>query len=186
LVVAASRPLKATLAAALALTLCIKLASADYEVPSSENIVAAVAVFLANQGFAVDTSARIAGRAAVIAERDNCVLEIVPIAAQGWNQSSLRETVQRREILTYIYKGGLRDDGQERWIPLFNNYARLSLRRFAVPVGYEPILAVVHPRACDPRAIDWAELPPVPFVRRGAAPGQSAQGHSQPHAADGL
>ena len=58
---AASRPLKATLAAALALTLGIKLASADYEVPSSENIVAAVAVFLANQGFAVDTSARIAG-----------------------------------------------------------------------------------------------------------------------------
>lgn len=168
---AASRPLKAALAVTLALTLGIKLASADYEVPSSESIVAAVAVFLANQGFAVDASARIAGRVALVAERDNCVLEIVPIAAQGWNQSSLRETVQRREILTYIYKGRLRHDGQERWLPLFSNYARLSLRRFAVPVGYEPILAVVHPQACDPRALDWAELPPVPFVRRGMAPG---------------
>lgn len=162
---AASRPLKIALIATLTVTLGIKLASAHFEIPSSPSIVDAVGVFLGEQGFALDATTRIAGRATLVAERDNCVLRIVPIAAQGWHETSLRAALQPQETLTFVYKSNLRRDTQDRWLPLVSNYARLTLRHFGLPVGYDPVLAIAHVPACDPSAIEWGTLPAVPFTR---------------------
>lgn len=165
---AISTRLKVGIAVALATTLGIKLVIAGgIANPTNAEIAAAAEPFFVSQGFQSAGQALFADRVALLLSRDACLLYAVPVAPQGWHEALLRFALQNDQILSFVYKGAVRRDTQERWRPLLTYYVKKALRYASLPTEYDPVFALVQSGACDVNSIDWARMPAVPFKRVG-------------------
>jgi len=132
--------------------------------PSEPDIASALKPFFERQGYSV-VSAEFAGRSALLAVRNECMMYVVPIAHQGWHQSTVRQAVGRNQTLWFAFEGNLSRDAQQRWRPLLTYYSTKIWAYVGANAGYPVALAIVAYDGCDVTQVDWRETPSVPYQR---------------------
>jgi len=164
--VANLRHFSIVLVSALALTLSIKtFVAASVMRPNGSDIALTAGKLIEGQGFQLAGLSTFAGRTAVMAQKDSCLLYLIPVSEQGWHQETVRTSVVAGQRLYFVFDSKVYDDNQPRWKPLFEFYSSFALAHAGLGPGYSPVVAVVASDDCDVKAIDWSGLAPVPYSR---------------------
>ena len=149
---------KLFLAAALALTLALKLllyhrepAPADAEVLGE-----AVAAFLLQHGFESRLEKRF-GSVFIHANAGKCRMLISEAAPQGWDRSSIELSAKPVGRLTYVFDGAVHAH-QPFLAPMLDEYWMRVRIKMGLSPNHHPVLAVAASDDCAVNALPWWEL----------------------------
>lgn len=164
------------LAVALVATLSLKiLVSGGINNPSFDTIARSVETSMAGIGFETAGIVPYNGAPSALVRNTDCIMYVVPIAQQGWNQASLNLTLAPENDIWYVFEGHVRAGAPDRWRPMLGYYIAKSLRYAGFDTGYPPLLAVIAPKACPVASIDWSAIKDVHFESSGWIGGDAAE-----------
>lgn len=156
------------LAVGVLLSLSIKLlAIGGIENPHPGDVAATAESSLVAQGFASAGITEYAGRPSLLVNRGACLLYLIPVAPQGYNEATLSAKLAPGERLSFVFRGELYRDRQPRWAPLVNYYVSKAIRYSGWPARFWPVYGVVEVGDCARTTVEWSQLPAVAFRRHG-------------------
>ena len=166
LAVAVSTQFRVFVTAGLMLSLGVKmLVVGSVSNPSDVEIVETTAPFFERHGFQVIAPTSFAGRDALLAQRDDCLIYATPVAHQGWHQATVRQSLGPTQTLSFVFEGRLTPYYQERWRPLLTYYLFKAARYTGLDLPFPPVFALVTSGTCKIEALNWASMPRIAFHR---------------------
>lgn len=164
--VVVSTHFKVFLAVGLVVSLGVKaLVVGSVSNPSDREIVEAAMPFFERQGFQVMGPTSFAGRDALLAQRDDCLMYVIPVAHQGWHQATVRQSLDPTQKLAFVFEGRIAPAQQERWRPLLTYYLFKAARYTGVDLPYPPVFGLAMSGNCQVETLDWASMPRIAFHR---------------------
>lgn len=153
------------LAALLIATFGIKLSiGGGLVATSSVEIAETLTEPLTEQGFQVAGISKLAGRDALLAQRNDCQMYLIPVVPHGWNQAALQKFTGPDQALWFVSNSVLTENEQERWRPLLRYFIAKVIRYMGVDFGYHPVIAIVGSKTCTPATMDWSKVPLAHFT----------------------
>lgn len=163
------------LAVGLLTTLSIKTLFAASVLRPTNDVVASMAgEELSRQGYQVAGLGVFAGRIALLAGKDGCLIYLVPVSEQGWHQETVRKALSSDQSLSFLYKGELYPGDQPRWPPLLNFYVSLALSYMGMGPGFDPVYALISSNGCDLQSPKWNLLKSLPYRKESVFSFQDA------------
>jgi hypothetical protein len=150
------------------MTLFTKIGATSYTRPLNEDIVEAVAEVLDRSGFDVAGPTAFAGRPAVMAAQDSCLVFVTPVSEQGWHEEAVKKAVSPGQSIRFAFKRENFGPEQPRWAPLLDFYASSMANYFGVHRPFEPVYAVVESEQCSQNENVLESLPGFSY-KRGSA-----------------
>ena len=149
---------KLFLAAALALTLGLKLLLYQWEpVPADAEVLGeAVAAFLVHRGFESRLEKRF-DSVFIHANAGKCRMLISEAAPQGWTRSSIELWAEPVGRLTYVFDGAVHAH-QPFLAPMLDHYWMRVRIKLGLSPNRHPVLAVAASDDCAVDALPWREL----------------------------
>lgn len=154
-------------AAFLLASISLKLATGGgVRNPNFDEIKPLLENYMVGKGYQVAGALRYADLNGVAAMKSDCLLYLIPIAHQGWNEATVLQQIQSGQEVYFIYRGRVAKAIQPRFSPTLSYYLSkfLSYIGFA-HYGYAPMLAAVTTGKCDMNSAAWADAPTVAFPR---------------------
>jgi hypothetical protein len=150
---------KLYLAAALALTLALKLLLYHGPAPADAKVLGdvneAVAAFLLRHGFDSRLE-KIFDSVLIYANGGKCRMLISEVAPQGWNRSSIELQAKPVGRLTYVFDGAVHAH-QPFLAPMLAEYWKRARIRMGLSPNHRPVLAVAASDDCAVN-LPWWEL----------------------------
>jgi hypothetical protein len=143
-------------AAALALTLALKLLLYQREAPDPALFAETVASFLIQHGFESRLEKRV-GQVFIYANAGKCRMLITEAAPQGWNRDGIELRSKPVDQLNYIFDGAVHE--REPFIaPMVEEYWTRVRIKMGLNPSRHPVLAVAASDDCSINALPWWEL----------------------------
>lgn len=101
------------------------------------------------------------GKDALLVSDTKCAFYVVPMAAEGWHQTALRESVSEDERVIFFYRGIAYYDSQPRWYPIANSYLGRAGRYIGIDTLYRPVLGIIYSAICEDNVAALAEVDPL-------------------------
>lgn len=156
-----SRGLRVTLAAALLLTLGLKLLwTREAPVPDAAVFVASAESLLQAQGFRTERVVRRFGTV-VLGQRGPCRLLVGDYPPDGTLAEPLAAEARAVGPLSYVWAGQAYERAP-KFRPLVEYYARREFGRLGIDIRRWPILAVATGPGCGGVRVDWTPLVILP------------------------
>ncbi|TNM65324.1 hypothetical protein [Aliirhizobium smilacinae] len=122
--------------------------------------------YLRGKGYQIAGSLRFADLNGIAAMKSDCLLYLVPIAHQGWNEATVLQQTQSDQEVYFLYEGTATKAIQPRLSPMLGYYSSKFLSYLGLKhYGYAPMLAAVTTGSCDMNSEAWADAPTVSFPR---------------------
>jgi hypothetical protein len=148
--------LKLFFAAALVLTLALKLLLNQRDAPDSALFAETVASFLTQHGFESRLEKRF-GQVFIHANEKKCHMLITEAAPQGWNRDGIGLHSKQVGQLNYIFDGAVHE--REPFVaPLVDEYLTRVRIKMGLNPSRHPVLAVAASDDCAINALPWWEL----------------------------
>ena len=129
--------------------------------PDREGIVDSIRQHLEAQGFsALDYTP--AGRAAVVAQRNDCLMYVVAIEPQGWNQEGIKMMKRPDQSLWFSYGGHPEREHQKYYENIMHFYFQKALAYIGQGGLYRIPAAILASDDCDVKSIDF-HFQDIPF-----------------------
>lgn len=156
---------KSMIAGFLIATISLKLATGGgIRNPTFEEIRPGLHEYLVQRGFSVAGDLRIASLDGLAAMKSDCLIYLLPVAHQGWNEATIMKQTEGRQKVYFIFGDDVTQSTQSRVVPTLRYYSSkfftyLGLRQF----GYTPMIAALTTGSCDMSANIWKGVPSLPF-----------------------
>lgn len=141
------------------------ITAAGVQNPTGIDILKKARLFFERQGFDVAGLTKFSDRDSLLVQKDNCMMYVIPVAHQGWNQATIKQALVPGQSIWFQFEGKLTRDVQDTGYPLLIYYTNKAVNYLGYRAGYPAVLAIVCQGTCDLMSLAWNSLDRVSFQR---------------------